>query len=64
MKKSKKPAQTKRPKGSYPLPTGSYVVKRGPITAIHRDPPDTGKLAEAFLRLAERLGRDNDRRAT
>ena len=56
MKKSKKPAQTKRPKGSYPLPTGGYVVRRGPITSIRRDPPDMDKLAEAFLYLAEQLG--------
>jgi len=52
MKKSKKPAQTKRPKGSYPLPTGGYVVRRGLITSIRRDPPDLEKLAEALLMLA------------
>jgi hypothetical protein len=64
MKKSKKPAQTKRPKGSYPLPTGGYVVRRGSITSIRRDPPDMSKLAEAFLYLAEQLraseSRDSD----
>ena len=53
MKKSQKPVQTKRPKGSYPLPTGGYVVRRGLITSIRRDPPDLDKLAKAFLYLAE-----------
>ena len=53
MKKSQKPVQTKRPKGSYPLPTGGYVVRRGLITSIRRDPPDLDKLAKVFLYLAE-----------
>ena len=56
MKKSKKPSRPKRPKGSYPLPNGNYIVRRGPLTAIHRDPPDIEKLAKAFLFLAEQLG--------
>jgi len=61
MKKSKKPATPKRPKGSYPLPNGNYVVRRGPLTAIHKDPPDIEKLARAFLYLAEQLGENDDK---
>jgi hypothetical protein len=57
MKKSKKPLRLKRPKGSYPLPNGNYVVRRGPLTAIHKDPPDIEKLARAFLYLAEQSGK-------
>ena len=59
MKKSKRPVQTKRPKGSYSLPTGGYVVRRGRITAIHKDPPDLDKLAKAFLYLAEQESHSN-----
>jgi len=55
MKKSKRPAKSKRPKGSYPLPDGNYVVRRGQITAIHRNPPDVDKLAKALLWLAQDL---------
>jgi len=59
MKKSKKPVQTRRPKGSYPLPTGGYVVRRGPITSVRRDLPDMDKLAKAFLYLAEQESHSN-----
>jgi hypothetical protein len=64
MKKSNKPAQHKRPKGSYPLPNGNYVTKGRVdcsgkraiwIEAVHKDPPDMEKLAKALLQLAEDL---------
>jgi len=55
MKKSNKPPRPKRPKGSYTLPNGNYVVRRGRITAVHKDPPDVEKLAKALLQLAEDL---------
>lgn len=62
MKKSKKPSRPKHPKGSYPLPNGNYVVRRGPITAVHKDPPDIEKLAKAFLYLAEQLTQEDAER--
>jgi hypothetical protein len=61
MKKSNKPRPT-RSKGSYPLPNGNYVTKGRidrsgkraiRIEAVHKDPPDLNKLAEALLFLAE-----------
>lgn len=64
MKKSNKPAQPKRPKGSYSLPNGNYVTrgrvdcsgKRAIwIEAIHKNPPDMEKLAKSLLYLAEQL---------
>lgn len=55
MKKSKKPETPNRPKGSYPLPDGNWVVRQGQITAIRKDPPDIEKLARALMYLAEDL---------
>ena len=52
MKKQHK-LTTKLPKDPYRLPNGNYVLRRGPITAIHKDPPDLHKLAMALIRLAE-----------
>ena len=66
MKKSNKP-RPKRPKGSYPLPNGNYVTKGRVdcsgkraiwIEAVHKDPPDMEKLAEALLLLAQQLNED------
>jgi hypothetical protein len=71
MKKSNKPAQPKRPKGSYPLPNGNYVTKGRVdssgkrviwIEVIHKDPPDYDKLARAFLYLAEQLSKEERER--
>jgi hypothetical protein len=63
MKKSKKPAPHRRPKGSYPLPNGNYVVRQGRITAIHKDPPALEKLARAPILLAEDLARSKPERS-
>jgi hypothetical protein len=41
------------------LPNGKYVVRRGPLTAIHKDPPDIEKLVRAFLYMAEQLGQND-----
>lgn len=57
MKNSKKASRLKHPKGSYSLPNGSYVIRRGQLTAIHKNPPDMEKLARAFLYLAEQSGK-------
>jgi hypothetical protein len=54
---------SKLPKGAYLLPTGGYVAESRHqdgkkvivIRAVHRDPPDIEKLAQAFLRAAEEL---------
>ena len=71
MKRVKKPAHTKRPKGSYPLPNGNYVTKGRVdcsgrraiwIEAIHKDPPDYDKLARALLYLAEQLNKEERER--
>lgn len=63
MKKSNKPSRPQRPKGSYPLPKGNYVVRRGRITAIHKDPPALEKLARAPILLAEDLARSKPERS-
>lgn len=54
MKKHSKPS-SRLPKGAYRLPNGNYVIRRGPITAEHKDPPDYDKLAVALLELAGAL---------
>jgi len=50
-----------RPKGSYPLPDGSYVVERTyagtsarrlHVTAVHRAEPDPRLIARALLDVA------------
>ena len=55
MKRPKKKQESKLPKGAYRLPNGNYVLRRGSITAIHKDPPDIDKLARALILLAEDL---------
>lgn len=57
------PVPTAKCRGSGPtLPNGNYVVRRGRITAIHKDPPDLEKLAKAFLYLAEQLTQEDAER--
>jgi len=53
------------PKGSYPHPAGGHILrgKRGhgnriQVTGHLRAEPDTKKLAEAIVRLAGQLGRE------
>jgi hypothetical protein len=77
-KRRKSRSKSGRPKGSYPLPNGDYVVKgrSTPIgsngrrlvdTAIHRKEPDYKKLAEALIDLAQeqiRANRSKNRKQT
>jgi len=65
MKSKGKHSGAKLPKGAYRLPNGNYITesrhdvggRRITIRAVHRDPPDYEKLAEALLWLAEDLAR-------
>ncbi len=53
MVKPKDVPTPKRPKGSYPLPNGNFVVKQGRLTVVYRNPPDYDGFARALLELAE-----------